>query len=223
MNWQQESRGLFGFLDSSHRHLCRSSRCNAQRACSATAGSSSSANFRSVGANSSLPLFPMAVTTLRRTPFSLARLIGDLRKAHESRRHRGMPASPAQGSRILFAVRIRFCPAGALGIPRAHVLAYITAKDVPPHPFSQIFGNRALLLDRQISDAARRVKFIRGRKGVGRAGVEAARACSATVRRRRSGCKPMKSGSHLRTTTNPIPGSGCTCSFRSTRSPAYFA
>jgi len=52
----------------------------AQRACSPRMGSaSSSISFRS-GRNSVFPLLPMAMTTFRRSPAYLARLIGDPRK-----------------------------------------------------------------------------------------------------------------------------------------------
>src|ERR1035438_303841 len=74
-------------------------------------------------------------------------------------------------------------------VPRANVLTDIAAEHLPAHAGTQLFGNRAAFLDGEIRDAPGRVQLIRSREGIGRAGVEAARARAAAVGRWQIGCQ----------------------------------
>src|SRR5262245_3015741 len=73
-----------------------------------------------------------------------------------------------------------------LGVPGADILADVAAEDVVSDPIAQLLGNRSALLDGQVSNAAPRIELPRRNDGLCRAGVDAASAATAPVRRWRT-------------------------------------
>src|SRR5688572_7208087 len=71
--------------------------------------------------------------------------------------------------------------AGRVGeaVPRADRQAIVAAIDAVADRLPEFLGDRALMLDGEIGDAAARIELERRRKRVGRADVEAARAAAA--------------------------------------------
>jgi hypothetical protein len=72
---------------------------------------------------------------------------------------------------------------GRSSIPGADVLADVAAEDLAADGGAEIFRDASLLLDGEVGDAARGVHLVRGDEGVGRAGIDAARAGAAAVGR----------------------------------------
>src|SRR5206468_11833690 len=66
-------------------------------------------------------------------------------------------------------------------VPGADGEAVVAAVDAVAEERPQPTRDRALVLDRQVADAAPGVEAVRGREGAGRAGVEAAAAGAAAV------------------------------------------
>src|SRR5205085_5782493 len=72
-------------------------------------------------------------------------------------------------------------------VPRADRQAIVAPEDAVADRRPQLIGDRALVLDRQIRDAAPRIEPVGSREGGGRAGVEAAATLAAMVGFRRVG------------------------------------
>src|SRR5690349_16050596 len=66
-------------------------------------------------------------------------------------------------------------------VPRTHGEAIVAAEDAVADQRPQFLRDRPLMLDRQIRDAAARIELIGGRKGIGRAAIEAAPASTAMI------------------------------------------
>ena len=128
--------------------LIQASFSNAQRACSATTGSESSASFLSVGTNFRSPLFPMAMTAFRRRPESLARRTGDPRNTE---RNSSCCISTSQSSAGLTRPS-RGVNSGAVVTAAFRFQADVTSENVTADSGAQFRRNFAALFDRQIGD-----------------------------------------------------------------------
>src|SRR5882724_9029380 len=70
-------------------------------------------------------------------------------------------------------------------VPRADELAIVAAVDAVADQRAQLFGDRALVLDREVGDAAARVELVGADDGLRRADVDAAAAGAAMLLDRR--------------------------------------
>ena len=121
---------------------------------------------------------PCATATLRSSPRRLARFSGLARK----RRRKASASSAASSARSGASAPSRGSKAGAaalaaLAVPRADVLADVAAEDVAAHAGALLLRDRALQLDRQVADAARRVEDV-GRAAARRSDRRRGRRCS---------------------------------------------
>src|SRR6185503_4847749 len=92
-----------------------------------------------------------------------------------------------QRGAVQAVARLEVLLAGRLreAIPRAHQLAVVAAVDPVADERAQLLRDRALVLDRQVGDAAPRVELVRPADRLRRADVDAALAGAAVVLFRR--------------------------------------
>lgn len=94
-----------------------------------------------------------------------------------------------QGGAIQAVARgeIRLLKAPGKLVPGADKLAVVATKNAVADAFAQVFGDAALMLDGQITDAAARIQPVGGDDGLCRANVDAAAATAAMVAGRGGG------------------------------------
>ena len=85
--------------------------------------------------------------------------IGKTRRRKLGPRHEGAVRAPRIGE----------------AVPRAHREAIVAAVDAVAHRRAELVRDRAVMLDRQVGDAAPRIDPVRAEEGLGRADIEAAR------------------------------------------------
>ena len=115
-----------------------------------------------------VPLLPSAISTLRTKRSRPMRLIGD---AGEQRWRKPASSSGARSARrgAVSSARGRKAPSRARVrelVPRADGEAVVAAIDAVAHAAAELARDRALVLDREIGDAAPRIELVGRRKGV---------------------------------------------------------
>ena len=159
------------------------SRANAQTAAPRTSGASSSRRSTAAGRSARSFELPIAIITLRRKralPDALDRAAGEAgaeRRVVEAGEF-GERRSVEVGARG----KLRLAPGMSEFVPRADGQAVVAAVDAIADRGSQLARDRALMLDRQVGDAAPRVDPVGRGERLGRTGVEAGAALSAMVR-----------------------------------------
>ena len=168
------------------------SRPSAQTAIARTRAEGLSSFSSAIAASAGSPLLPAAIRTLRMKRAKPMRLTGAARK---QRPKGGIVKAKQIGD--FRRDEVRRAPAAWLRgrncrefVPRAGGEAIVAAIDAVADGGAEFARDMALVLDRQIGDAAARIEHVGMRKRIGRAGVETGAALAAMIRlgfvRRRS-------------------------------------
>ena len=140
---------------------------------------------RAISASAGSPLLPIAISTLRTKRSRPIRLIGEpakrARKAASSRPQLREAGAPQIVARLQPGSRRAACEL----VPRAHRQAVVAAIDAIADRRAKLPRDVALVLDREVGDAAPRIELVGRRKRSGRADVEAGAAGAAVIASRR--------------------------------------